>query len=114
MATKKTTTTAPKASKPKADAARPRQKPASKRPAPVKTAARPRDLDRPAVGTTLTRSFKGKDITVNVTAAGFLYDGQTYSSLSALARHITGYMISGPVFFRLVEPKAVAKHEAQP
>lgn len=111
MATKKTTTTAPKASKPKKDAARPHQKPATKRLAPVKTAARPRDLDRPEVGTTLTRQFKGNVVAVNVTADGYLYDGRTFSSLSALARHITGYIISGPVFFKCVEPKAATKPE---
>ena len=88
------------------------QKPAAKRTAPTEATARPRDPHAPEVGTTLTRSFKGKDITVIVTADGFQYDGQTFASISAVARHITGYMISGPVFFKLVEPKAAAKQEA--
>lgn len=64
-----------------------------------------RDPRLPAVGTTLTREFKGQQIKVKVTADGFEYDGQTFKSISACARHITGYMISGPVFFKLVEPK---------
>lgn len=64
-----------------------------------------RDPRLPAVGTTLIREFKGQQIKVKVTADGFEYDGQTFKSISACARHITGYMISGPVFFKLVEPK---------
>ena len=112
MTTKKTTTKKAKTTKSKKPAAKPRQKPAAKTTASGKPAGRPRDPNAPAVGTTLTRSFKGQDITVKVTADGFQFDGQTFSSLSALARHITGYMISGPVFFKLVEPKATTKPEA--
>jgi hypothetical protein len=117
MTTKKTTTkkaksSKPTTSKPKKPAPKPRQKPAAKRAAPAKATARPRDPNAPAVGTTLTRSFKGKDIAVKVTADGFQYEGQTFKSISACARHICGYMISGPVFFKLVEPKAATKPEA--
>jgi hypothetical protein len=114
MSTKKTTTkkaASKKAptSKPKKPAAKPRKPPAAKRAAPAETTARPRDPNAPAIGTTLKRSFKGQDIAVKVTAEGFQYDGQTFKSISACARHICGYMVSGPVFFRLVEPKRVAK-----
>ena len=112
MSTKKTTTKKAKTSKPKKPAPKMPQKPAAKRTATAKATARPRDPNAPAVGTTLTRSFKGKDISVKVTADGFQYDGQTFGSISAVARHITGYMISGPVFFKLVEPKATTKPEA--
>jgi endonuclease YncB( thermonuclease family) len=66
---------------------------------------------RVAPGATLTRVYKGDEITVKVQDDGtFLYDSQTFRSISAVAKHITGYpAISGPVFFRLVEPKAAAK-----
>jgi hypothetical protein len=64
-----------------------------------------RDPRLPAVGQTLEREFKGRTIKVKVTAEGFEYNGQTFASISACARHITGYMISGAVFFKLVEPK---------
>jgi hypothetical protein len=90
---------------------------ASKKPA-VKAAPRrvsqktDRDPRLPSVGQTLEREFKGKTIKVKVTADGFEYDGQTFKSISACARHITGYMISGPVFFKLVEPKRAAAKEA--
>lgn len=112
MSTKKTTTKKAKTSKSKKPAPEPRQKPAAKRSAKAKPEGRPRDPNAPEIGTTLSRSFKGNDITVKVTADGFEYDGQTFASISAVARHITGYMISGPVFFKLVEPKVTTKTEA--
>jgi hypothetical protein len=84
------------------------RKPAKKA-TPAKTApkraAKERDPRLPAVGSKLTRTFKGKSIMVDVTADGFRYEGKTFTSISAVARHIVGYMISGPVFFKLVEPK---------
>lgn len=63
-----------------------------------------RDPRLPAVGTVLTREFKGKTIEVRVTEEGFVYEDQTFKSISAVARRITGYMVSGPVFFRLDKP----------
>jgi hypothetical protein len=85
----------------------------SRKATPVKTKAAPkrtvrakaRDPRLPAIGSVMKRQFKGKEISVKVTADGFEYNGQTFTSISACARHITGYMISGPVFFRLAEPK---------
>ncbi|MBK8015228.1 MAG: DUF2924 domain-containing protein [Betaproteobacteria bacterium] len=112
MATKKTTSKKSQTSKSKKPAAKPLQKPAAERAVQAKPTARPRDPNAPAVGTTLKRSFKGQDHTIKVTAAGYQFDGQTFGSLTAVARHITGYAISGPVFFKLVEPKAAAKAEA--
>jgi hypothetical protein len=90
----------------------------SKKPTPVKAAPKrvakhvDRDPRLPAVGQTLEREFKGKTIKVKVLADGFEYEGEKFASISACARHIVGYMISGPVFFRLVEPKPAAKKEA--
>ncbi|MBE0567936.1 MAG: DUF2924 domain-containing protein [Krumholzibacteria bacterium] len=63
-----------------------------------------RDPRLPAVGTILTREFKGKTIEVRITDEGFEYEDQTFKSISAVARRITGYMVSGPVFFRLDKP----------
>lgn len=67
----------------------------------IKAAAAP----KVAPGTVLLRDFKGKPITVNVTEAGFEYDGLVFTSISACAKHITGYTISGPVFFGLAKDK---------
>ena len=61
----------------------------------------PRDPRLPAAGSTLTRIYKGQELTVKVLADDFEYQGETFKSLSGLARQIVGYQISGPVFFRL-------------
>lgn len=58
-----------------------------------------------APGMTLTRKFKGKDLEVQITDAGFVYEDETFKSISAVARHIVGYQISGPVFFGLTPTK---------
>ncbi|WP_141138252.1 DUF2924 domain-containing protein, partial [Boseongicola aestuarii] len=43
----------------------------------------------------------GRVYRVNVTSDGFEMDGQTFSSLSAVAKRITGAEWSGPRFFGL-------------
>lgn len=108
MSTKKTANKKSKASKSKKAPAKASKAPAPKARTTAKATTQPRDPSRPAVGTRLTRMFKGKEIVVTVTAEGFKYGGATFASISAVARHITGYMISGPVFFKLVEPKRPA------
>lgn len=75
------------AKKPKAapvvDAAVPATWPATE----AKSAKTPkaRDPRIPAVGTVLTRAYKGKEFTVKVLEDGFAHDGKTWSSLSAIA-----------------------------
>ena len=58
---------------------------------------------RPSVslhpGTRLLREWQGTTHEVLVLDAGFEYAGQTYKSLSAIARAITGTPWSGPAFF---------------
>jgi hypothetical protein len=62
------------------------------------------------VGMVLKRQFKGKDVEVTVDEGGFEYEDQTFKSISAVARRITGYpQISGPAFFKLDEPEASDK-----
>ncbi|MFQ6552649.1 DUF2924 domain-containing protein [Aestuariibius insulae] len=53
-------------------------------------------------GSHLVREWNGRTYQVEVTADGYLMDGQRWRSLSALARHITGAHWSGPRFFGLV------------
>jgi Protein of unknown function (DUF2924) len=60
-----------------------------------------RDPRLPAVGTQLKRQFQGQSISVDVLEKGFLYQGQTYRSLSAVARHVTGVQWNGFAFFNL-------------
>jgi hypothetical protein len=50
-------------------------------------------------GTQLVRSWNGRTISVLATDDGFVMDGQTYRSLSAIARLVTGAAWSGPRFF---------------
>jgi hypothetical protein len=58
----------------------------------------PRSL---SAGTLLTREWNGRTERVMVLADGFAWNGQTYDSLSEVARAITGTRWSGPAFFGL-------------
>jgi len=113
MATKRTSTKSRRAAVPKKAAARkassrrarPADKPSPKRRRPQHT----RDPRLPAVGTVMTRTFKGEELAVTVLEDGFEYEGEHYRSLSGLARHIVGYQISGPVFFKLTDGTSTVK-----
>ena len=59
------------------------------------------DARVPPSGTILTRSYKGRTLRVQVLAHGFLYAVQTYPSLSAVAKAVTGSHCNGYLFFRL-------------
>ena len=52
-------------------------------------------------GTQLIRSWNGRTISVLVEKQGFLFEGEHHTSLSAIARHVTGTSWSGPRFFGL-------------
>ena len=104
MTTKRTTKKAGKAASKKTASGKIGKKAAPAKATPKRT-AKERDPRLPAVGSTLTRQFKGKEIKVKVLAHGFEYEGKTFTSISACARHIVGYMISGPVFFKLTAPQ---------
>lgn len=54
-----------------------------------------------STGTQLVREWNGRPYRVEVTEAGFELDGKCYSSLSAIAKKITGAHWSGPRFFGL-------------
>lgn len=67
----------------------------------IKVRARPQEFYF-APGTKLVREWAEHDHTVVVTADGlFDYQGKTFKSLTAVARHITGTHWSGPKFFGL-------------
>lgn len=57
-------------------------------------------------GTRISREWRGRAFDVEVVAGGFLYAGQTYDSLSEIARTITGARWNGPRFFGLRKGKA--------
>lgn len=95
MTTKKKTTSKKATTKPTA----------KKRPA-TKAAAPKRPAKQPTAANQLRRTYKGKEIVVDIVDGEYLYDGQTFKSISGLARHIVGYQISGPAFFKLTSAKA--------
>jgi len=71
---------------------------------PAAGAARPepkRRSDGLSVGTTLSRTWHGREYLVRVVENGFESDGVVYASLSAVARAITGARWNGRLFFQL-------------
>jgi DUF2924 family protein len=58
----------------------------------------------PQTGTRLLRMSRGEVHEVIATGNGYLYRGQPYSSLSKIAREITGTRWSGPLFFGVRKP----------
>lgn len=55
-----------------------------------------------AIGTILTKTYKGKTYQVTVKREKeYEYQGERYSTLSAVANKITGAHVSGPKFFGL-------------
>ena len=65
----------------------------------------PADKRLPMVGSVLTRVYKGREIKVIVRSDGFEYEGETYTSLSAVAKTVTGSHWNGYLFFGLTEEK---------
>ncbi|MCG7519484.1 DUF2924 domain-containing protein [Ruegeria sp. Ofav3-42] len=50
-------------------------------------------------GSHLVREWNGRTYQIEVVEGGFVMDGKTWRSLSAIAKHITGAHWSGPRFF---------------
>jgi hypothetical protein len=65
-------------------------------------------------GTKFLREWQNKVLEVQVLADGnFIYEGQTYSSLTIIAREITGTHQSGPKFFGLKRAKLKSMKEGR-
>lgn len=62
-----------------------------------------RDPRLPSVGSVIVRQYKGETVRVTVLpdGDGFEHNGDRYSTLSAVAKHITGSHINGFRFFQL-------------
>jgi hypothetical protein len=52
-------------------------------------------------GTSVVREYQGVRHIVTITEDGFVWQGKTYDSVSAIAREITGSRWNGPRFFGL-------------
>ena len=69
---------------------------------PSPFAASVRDPRLPEPGSVITRQYKGRELRVTVLEAGFKFQGQTYSSLSKLAKSISGARaVNGFAWFKL-------------
>ena len=77
--------------------------PAQARDQPPPTLRLRHDDRLPRPGTILTRRYKGRTLQVEVLEHGFAFEGQTYRSLSAVAKAVTGSHCSGHFFFGLTE-----------
>jgi hypothetical protein len=73
-------------------------------PAPSRAKQTKRDPRLPPAGTVLRRDAHGSTHAVLVGERGFIYGGETYRSLSAVAIKITGTHQSGFAFFGLAKP----------
>jgi hypothetical protein len=70
------------------------------------------------IGTVLVRDYQGRRHTLTVEPEGYVWEAQPYSSLSAIARAITGTAWSGPRFFALKSvgeqrDRGAARHPSQ-
>jgi hypothetical protein len=65
-----------------------------------------------SAGTQLIREWNGRPYCVEVTDGGFILDGKSYQSLSAIAKKITGTHWSGPRFFGLSTSKPMKASDA--
>jgi hypothetical protein len=59
------------------------------------------DYHLPSSGAIIAKDWKGKKLEVKILDSGYEYQGEIFKSLSNLAKHITGYAVSGPIFFGL-------------
>lgn len=60
-----------------------------------------RDARLPAPGAVITRSYKGVTHQVEVLADGFIWNGNTYPTLTAVAKAMTDQHLNGFAFFGL-------------
>ncbi|MFO0935523.1 MAG: DUF2924 domain-containing protein [Gemmataceae bacterium] len=71
-------------------------------PKPNSRSTSPADDKRlPPPGSLLTRAYKGQRLEVEVLAEGFIFNGERFASLTAVAKHITGSQVNGYRFFKL-------------
>ncbi|NQU48565.1 MAG: DUF2924 domain-containing protein [Planctomycetes bacterium] len=57
----------------------------------------------PSVGTIITKEWNGQRIHVEILDKGFAWNGETYRSLTAVAKAVTGTHWNGKLFFGLTK-----------
>ena len=65
-----------------------------------------RDLRLPAPGAVITRTYKGVEHNVEVLANAFIWNANSYPTLTAVAKAITGKHLNGFAFFDLSKGKS--------
>ena len=73
----------------------------------------PADCRLPVPGTTLLKTYKGRDVQVRVLPNSFEFEGEQYKTLTSIAHIVTGQPnINGYQFFKLGRrPEAVGRRE---
>jgi len=64
-------------------------------------------LRRLTPGARLLREWRGRTLAVDIVEGGYVFEGERYASLSAIARKATGIARNGPAFFGLRERRGV-------
>ena len=78
---------------------------------PGSLSPKPRDPRLPPAGETIHKTYKGRDLAVEVLEKGFRFDGREWRSLTAIAMAVTGApSINGPLFFGIAKRGAGAPH----
>ena len=77
-------------------------------PRPKPKAAASSDTNAPMVGTTLTREWRGQQLRVEVRDGGYEWNGTMFTSLSAVAKAITGAAWNGRLFFGLTTRRSAS------
>lgn len=65
-------------------------------------------------GTVLVRQWKDRSYRVSITEDGFSYEGRSFTSLSEIARLITGTRWNGPRFFGLRRRRPADQNDSPP
>ena len=76
-------------------------------PAVTGKATKPRKAKGPSVGTTLVRTWRGRQYQLRVLETGFELEGVLHKSLSAAAAALTGQHWNGRLFWGLVSRRKV-------
>jgi Protein of unknown function (DUF2924) len=76
--------------------------------------ASPAPTPLPRTGTVLVREWRGTTHHVTIVDDGFLWNGQTHRSLSAIAEAITGAKWNGPRFFGMRQDSATHNSTERP
>jgi hypothetical protein len=72
---------------------------------------RRREIRLPGSGTTIRRTYKGREIAVRILDDGFEFDGRRYRSLTAIAKLVTGAHWNGLLFFGLIRQHRKDLHD---